>query len=432
MSELVKYLSVLIGAFSYLWVNKLFWDNFLVRRRISFTTVFPWIFLFVCQFTTQYFLIVHTVSLSVQVTLMNTFAMLLVVFFSYETKGLETFFLLIFFCLLWTLTELALYLLFRSLGISPASMKPYATFFTLLIMLSLTHIISLLSNKQKQASIPNRLAFTLLLLPVCSIYIMLVHLHLYTMNNYFLTLSVFFFLLLINMIIFHVYTRLGQYFLNEKENAVHAEQLSMISQNMEEQKKLMDAFYEEKHNLINELTALRGSIHGENNEDAIRNLDQILDCYHGMGTVSSSGNSTVDAIINAKYAVAKEYGISFSLQFCVPEELAIAPHDLGVVIGNALDNAITAVRACTSTEKMIRISIGVKKNALIMVMKNSYEHQLQKNRNGELLSTKQENDRHGYGIRSIRRIAKTYNGDVVIDADNGLFVLTVVLNFKDL
>lgn len=432
MSEFIKYLSVLIGVFSYLWINKLFWDNFLVRRKISFTTVLPWIFLFVCQFATQYFLIVHTVSISAQVTLMNTLAMLLVVFFSYEPKGLETFFLLIFFCLLWTLTELALYLLFRSLGISPASMKPYATFFTLLIMLSLTHIISLLSNKQKQASIPNRLAFTLLLLPVCSLYIMLVHLRLYTMNNYFLTLSVFFFLLLINMIIFHIYTRLSQYFLNEKENAIHAEQLSMVARNMEEQKKLMEEFYEEKHNLINELTALRGSINQDSNADIIRNLDGILDCYHGMGNISSSGNSTVDAIINAKYATAKEYGITFHLQICVPEEMSIAPHDLGIVIGNALDNAVTAVRECALTEKSLHISMGVKKNALILVVKNPYEHALKRNQDGDFQSTKPEKNRHGYGIRSIRRIAKAYDGDIMIDTDNGLFILTVVLNFKDL
>ena len=428
MFESVKYLLfVSVSIFAYMWITKRFWDSFLVRKKASFASIFPWILLCISQFVSQS---LQYGNFSLAPTLINTLVVLIVAMFSYEPTGLETYFLFAFFCIMWGLIELTLASLFIFLKIDHQSVKPLGIVSSLILMMSFTHVISLLSNKKESASIPNRLAFALLLVPVGSIYIMLVQF--YTMDSYFLSISVFIFLLLFNMIIFDVYTRLSRYFLREKENAVHAEQLSMISQNMEEQKKLMDAFYEEKHNLINELTALRGSIHGENNEDAIRNLDQILDCYHGMGTVSSSGNSTVDAIINAKYAVAKEYGISFSLQFCVPEELAIAPHDLGVVIGNALDNAITAVRECTSTEKMIRISIGVKKNALIMVMKNSYEHQLQKNRNGELLSTKQENDRHGYGIRSIRRIAKTYNGDVVIDSDNGLFVLTVVLNFKDL
>lgn len=427
MSELIKYLLVLIGTFSYIWIIKHFWDNFLVRRSISLPTVFPWIFLGISQFVTQYVVFVHT--LSPLAALMNTLVMLLVITFSYEPQGLETFFLFVFFCVMWVLTEFALYSLFSFLGISPQAMKSFATVFTLLFMVSLTHVITLLSNKQKKAPIPNRLALTLLLVPVGSVYIMLVQL--LTGNSYLLSISVFFFLLLFNLVIFDVYTRLSRYFLRERENAVHAEQLAMISQNMEEQKKLMETFYEEKHNLINELTALQGSLNGENNEDAVRNLDQILNCYHSMKTVSSSGNSTVDAVINAKYATAKEYGIAFHLQICVPEEMAVAPRDLGVVIGNALDNAVAAVRECTSSEKIIHISMGVKKNALIMVMKNPYEHTLRKNRDGELLSTKPEKDRHGYGIRSIKRIADDYNGDTVIDTDDGCFVLTVVLNLQE-
>lgn len=134
--------------------------------------------------------------------------------------------------------------------------------------------------------------------------------------------------------------------------------------------------------------------------------------------------------LNAKCALAREYGISFHLHICVPEELSVAPLDLGVVIGNALDNAITAVKECTYEEKTIQISMGIKKNALVLVIKNPYQHVLSKNRSGELLSTKPEKGKHGYGIRSIRRIAKSYSGDVVIDADHGCFDLTVVLNLN--
>lgn len=53
--------------------------------------------------------------------------------------------------------------------------------------------------------------------------------------------------------------------------------------------------------------------------------------------------------------IAAEYGIAFCLQLCVPETLAVAPRDLGMVIGNALDNAITAVKECELTEKVISI-----------------------------------------------------------------------------
>ena len=50
----------------------------------------------------------------------------------------------------------------------------------------------------------------------------------------------------------------------------------------------------------------------------------------------------IDALLNTKYSIAKENGIQFLLKIFIPEELPINQCDLGVVLGNALDNAIEA------------------------------------------------------------------------------------------
>lgn len=426
MSEWIKYLLfVLFSMFAYVWITRRFWDIFLVRKQTSLSTVLPWILLCAFQFVAQYF----RNGTSLLLTLLNTLLVLLVVFFSYEAKGLETCFLMIFFCIMWGSVELTLYTCFNYFKVDYQSSRPFATISSFILMMAFIHILSLFSSKREKAPVPNHLAFLLVIIPIGTIYVMFVQ-H-FNGNEDFLSISVFVILLLFNILCFNAYLKFNRHLQRERENAVYAEQLSMISQNMEEQKKLMEEFYAQKHDLINELTVLRGSIHQENNEDALQYLDKILNCYHGMGSISSSDNSTVDAIINAKYAAAKKYGISFHLQISVPEELAVTSRDLGVVIGNALDNAITAAKECTSAEKSIHISLGIKKNALVMVMKNPYEHILRQTRSGEFLTTKPEKGNHGYGIRSIRRIADTYHGDVVIDANNGCFVLTVVLNLKD-
>ncbi|MCM1422483.1 MAG: ATP-binding protein [bacterium] len=249
--------------------------------------------------------------------------------------------------------------------------------------------------------------------------------------NNILSSSIISILLLFNLIVFHIYVRFNQFFLHEREIAVHAEQLSLIAQNMEEQKKLIDDFYEEKHDLINKLTALRGKMSQESAATALSELDRILNDYHNLRNLCASGNTVIDALINAKYATAQTYGIAFWLHICVPEDLPVAARDLGVVIGNALDNAITAVRECRLAEKTIQISMSVRKNAFVMVMKNPYEHPLKKARNGELLSTKPDSRKHGYGLRSIRRTAESYAGDMITDTDNGQFSLTVILNFSE-
>ncbi len=193
----------------------------------------------------------------------------------------------------------------------------------------------------------------------------------------------------------------------------------------------MEEFYREKHDLVNELASLKGCIEECNMESLTKNLDKIIHSYESTEKVCNTGNSTVDAIINFKYAVASEYGIKFCLKIFIPNELSIDICDIGVVLGNAVDNAIEAVRKCKNREKIIQISMGVRKEAWVIVIKNPYEHEVEKGRNGMLLSTKQEKQRHGYGLKSITRIAEKYQGEAITEIENGIFSLTVVLNLRE-
>ena len=134
--------------------------------------------------------------------------------------------------------------------------------------------------------------------------------------------------------------------------------------------------------------------------------------------------------INFKYTTARESRIEFRLKVFIPDELPIEQCDIGVVLGNAIDNAIEAVKQCESKERVIEISMGVKKEAWIIVIKNPYENEIKRDKNGTILSTKTETYRRGYGLKSIERIVEKYQGEVIIGAEDGKFCLTMVLNFK--
>ncbi len=70
----------------------------------------------------------------------------------------------------------------------------------------------------------------------------------------------------------------------------------------------------------------------------------------------------IDALLDTKYSIAKENGIQlFFKKIFIPEELPINQCDLGVVLGNALDNAIEATEKCTGNDKDIEIAMGIKK-----------------------------------------------------------------------
>lgn len=216
-----------------------------------------------------------------------------------------------------------------------------------------------------------------------------------------------------------------------KEHTVYAQQFDMIEKITVSQKKMLEEFYEDRHNLLNKLIVLKNSVENSDKESVIRNLNQIIKNSNISENISNTGNSTIDCLINFKYAVAKEYGITFQLKIFIPEELSMEPCDIGIALGNALDNAIEAVRDCRQHQKVIEISMGVKKQALVMLIKNPYEHVLKNDRSGKYQSTKTESGRHGYGLNSIARIAEKYQGEILVEAQDSVFCLTVVMNLPE-
>ena len=242
---------------------------------------------------------------------------------------------------------------------------------------------------------------------------------------------VFSILLLFNMIILEVYSKITEKTMLEKEKTVYEQQIHMMTNNTKEQKKLMEDFHRERHDLINKLIVLKNEIEQGEKENVIREIDKIIENNHTENYISDSGNQVIDALLNTKYSIAKENGIQFLLKIFIPEELPVNQCDLGVVLGNALDNAIEATEKCTGNNKDIEIAMGIKKQSLVFVIKNPYEGSLKQDKSGKLISTKNDFRRHGYGISSIQKVADKYGGDVIIETQDGKFVLTVMMNIGD-
>ena len=81
-------------------------------------------------------------------------------------------------------------------------------------------------------------------------------------------------------------------------------------------------------------------------EKAVASLNRLIKSDGSGYSISRSGNAVADAVIDFKYAAAREKGIRFDLRIFIPEMLPIDQCDLGIVLGNALDNAIEAAALC--------------------------------------------------------------------------------------
>lgn len=409
-------------AVSTLWIVDRFWSSFFEKRK-NLLSAMVWLCFMLWQFVFMW----NKGDIHINIAIVNIALLLLIAVFCYQGMGKEKYFLLAVLYSVWALAEVLVFYLIRNVPMEQDQIDIIGSVVSRIITIIFVHMFPTMRKEQKYSCIPTQYYFFLLLVPVGSIYIAIIEF--YLIGNTFFSLTTVSVLLVFNVGIFEMYAKLNEVFKNDTEKTVYAQQLEIISKSTEEQKKMMAEFHEEKHNLTNELIALKNGIEMSDKETAIKNLNKIIKSSNLTENICSSGNSTVDAIVNFKYAVAKECGIKFLLKIFIPEEMPINQCDIGVVLGNAIDNAIEATKECSINEKVIEIILGVKKEALVVIVKNPYEHQLNMDRNGNILSTKKENKRHGFGLNSINRITEEYDGAMILDFGHNRFSLTATMNF---
>ena len=105
---------------------------------------------------------------------------------------------------------------------------------------------------------------------------------------------------------------------------------------------------------------------------------------------------------------------------------SIDSSDLAVLLGNLLDNAVTAA-AAQPKEPFVKLNMAVSGNMLAITLDNSYSGELKPNGN-EYPSTKKNHT--ATGLKSIAEIAHKYNGDSVFSHDSKAFHASVLLHLQ--
>lgn len=100
--------------------------------------------------------------------------------------------------------------------------------------------------------------------------------------------------------------------------------------------------------------------------------------------------------------------------------------DLYVLFANAFDNAIEASNKLPNEKRGISLTSTKKGKMLFIALKNNCLDNI-KFEDGSPITTKEDKEHHGFGTRSIKRIVEKYNGNVIFDVDNGVFILSITL-----
>ena len=172
-----------------------------------------------------------------------------------------------------------------------------------------------------------------------------------------------------------------------------------------------------KHDFHHHLQTLRSYLtSGEyaRAEEYITELDEKL---QNVDTLLKTGNISLDAILSAKIAQAKEENIAVTVKANVPDRLLISDVDLSIVVGNLLDNAIEACRS-SSGERFLRVFMTMKGRMLYFTMLNSAGSKEKKV--GTLFKSR-KNGLHGFGLRRAESIISEHGGWVKYNSEDGAF-----------
>ena len=181
-----------------------------------------------------------------------------------------------------------------------------------------------------------------------------------------------------------------------------------------------------KHDISNHFSVLSNLLKNSNNKKASDYLDELISSEKTSATIySDTGNIAVDSIINYKLCNAPMNNIDVNTDIIIPNELPIETMDLSTILTNLLDNSIQALKKINDNRKL-DIKMTYTKGVLLIGIRNTYNGIVKYN-NGELMTTKENDNEHGYGMKNVNEAVQKYDGICEISHDEHYFESKVLL-----
>ena len=206
------------------------------------------------------------------------------------------------------------------------------------------------------------------------------------------------------------------------EAALKQSQMEMDSLRQSE---MQTAVYQ--HDMRHHLNMIGGLLAAGSTEQAQDYIRKVQADVESITTRRFCENETVNLLCSSFAQRAQRMGVRFSVDARVPRDLAVRDTELCALLSNAVENALRAAAALTPERRTVDLYCGVRLNKLLIEVRNPYDVP-PRMRDGVPVS---EEAGHGYGCRSIQTIAQQRGGLCQFRAENGVFLLQVMLPVRD-
>lgn len=223
-------------TFASVWIVRKFLDTFYEKKRWNVLSVSVWLIYIIFQGYVQF----HSGDASVVTTIVNVLLCIMISAISYYGFGKNNIFLLTFFWAVWALVEMIIFFFLNLFCLEQRDFNMIGSIISKIIMLIGTYILSFVWKKRENSLIPVKYYIVFFFVSIGSIYIAAAVF--FSENNTVTAMIVFSILLLFNMIILEVYSKITEKTMLEKEKTVYEQQIHMMTNNTKEQKKVNRRF----------------------------------------------------------------------------------------------------------------------------------------------------------------------------------------------
>ena len=211
----------------------------------------------------------------------------------------------------------------------------------------------------------------------------------------------------------HLSQQQHAYYQNKLDKEQLQFQLRETQQSQEEYQRLQSL----RHDLKNKHLTLLALLE-ENPDEAREYLHSLTDSILGKQTFYSK-NPTINFLLNQKLHDVEDE-IELEIDCFVPQELSIQPDILAVILGNCLDNSISAcLRLTDKSDRTLALNIRYFQQNLFISINNTFNEQEQE--------TRKTRQRDGWGLRNVDALVQEYQGTVKRFKENGHYRTEILL-----
>lgn len=212
-------------------------------------------------------------------------------------------------------------------------------------------------------------------------------------------------------------------YLDAKEKAVLEQMQNDSAHFYTISKELIETVNRKSHDMKHILNALERA-DGAEKQQFIDETRRDIEAYRRL---VQTDYEELNAILAEKTVYCENRGIRLDgVAGDVPDGFMKA-QDLYVLLGNAVDNAVESVMKLSDEKKrVITVNVGRCDAFVSIQICNYYDGELRM-RDGLPVTSKRGKYDHGFGLKSIRLIAKKYGGDISVDIEDGIFTLQIMI-----